>query len=609
MANPLKRRDLPIALVLFIAVGLLSALSIGFVVVANYSIARRSTEALLQDRARMINDTMVARTRDHLRPVAEQVASLSELISKNDLAYGDREKLSIALRSSVVGLKQVSSVAFVDRDLQAVRAFRNRPGLPATVSDWSKDDATKATWRAQSTSRSGSWGGFFFAEPVGQTFLNVWHPVRSRDDFLGYLVAGVSIRELSTFLKEVAADGAMTPFILYGRDAVAAHPDMPVDIGAEHSLNDLQPLPPLENFNDIVLRRIWSSARDYELESALGTGAGVRVISDRQSSNVFIFKELEGYSDQPLLIGVHMLLDEAAFQLEQIWLIPLIGIPVIIIALLTAALLGNAISRSVKDLARTAMHIRHLDVDGAPAIAKGLFRELNESADAINAMLAGLRALETYVPKFLVTRLIDHHGGQEVTSEDREITVMFTDIVGFTQTAQEMSPPELTAFLNHHFEIVGREVEAELGVIDKYIGDAAMAFWGAPEPQADQALRACRAALAIGKALHADNLARIEAGLSPVRIRIGLHKGTATIGNIGGSSRVNYTVVGDTVNVAERIEEISRDIIDAEKDVGILISKAVADNLGDGISVHPIGRHTLKGKTDPTALFEVTATA
>jgi class 3 adenylate cyclase len=220
-------------------------------------------------------------------------------------------------------------------------------------------------------------------------------------------------------------------------------------------------------------------------------------------------------------------------------------------------------------------------------------------------MLGGLRWFETYVPRSLVLRLI-RLGEDGVQSEERQVTVMFTDIVGFTAASQQLSPRETAAFLNRHFELLAAEIEATGGTLDKYMGDAVMAFWGAPDDQPDHAERACRAALAMSEALTADNRRRVDRGLPTVGLRIGLHSGSAIVGNIGAPGRVNYTLIGDTVNLANRLEAYGKELRRGEgAAVTILISEATRAQLGPGWQVEDLGRHQMRGRAGAIGVFRL----
>ncbi len=133
-----------------------------------------------------------------------------------------------------------------------------------------------------------------------------------------------------------------------------------------------------------------------------------------------------------------------------------------------------------------------------------------------------------------------------------------------------------------------------------------MAFWGAPEDQPDHAERAFRAALEIASRIRLHNARRKEDGLDPVRLRIGLHTGLAIVGNIGAPGRVDYTVVGDTVNVAQRIESLSKELHEETSDAVILISSDTIDALGGGLQDFSVGSHVLRGRYGPIEIFRLT---
>jgi adenylate cyclase len=159
-----------------------------------------------------------------------------------------------------------------------------------------------------------------------------------------------------------------------------------------------------------------------------------------------------------------------------------------------------------------------------------------------------------------------------VASRRRVVTVMFTDIVGFTPQAEELPEQETADMLNHHFALLGSCIENDQGVIDKYIGDCVMAVWGGLSPMEDHADHAVHAALEMGRVVHEDNLQRIAAGKTAVRLRVGIHSGPVIVGNIGAPGRVNYTVVGDTVNVAQRFEQMGKEFMAPDEDVIVLVS-------------------------------------
>jgi adenylate cyclase len=245
-----------------------------------------------------------------------------------------------------------------------------------------------------------------------------------------------------------------------------------------------------------------------------------------------------------------------------------------------------------------------LDFDRVEEIKPSLIREVNNLATAFNKMLGGLRSFETYVPRKLVARLIEEGQAAGAESEERELTIMFTDIVGFTSMCEGMDAKEVAAFINHHLTLLAACVDDEGGTIDKYIGDALMAFWGAPERIENTAPSACRTALAMKRAISSDNMTRAAAGMKPVRLRIGIHTGPLVVGNIGAPSRVNYTVVGDTVNSAQRLEGLGKEV-DPDAEVTILISSVTRAQLPVEFKTAAVGSHLVKGKSERIDVYQL----
>jgi class 3 adenylate cyclase len=172
-------------------------------------------------------------------------------------------------------------------------------------------------------------------------------------------------------------------------------------------------------------------------------------------------------------------------------------------------------------------------------------------------MARGLRLAATYLPRALVERLIARQAALP-PSEDRAITILFCDLEGYATLTRGRPAAETATYLNNLLARVGPAIEATGGTIDKYIGDGLMAFWGAPEPNADHARAACLGALAMAREVEAFNRERRSAGLAACRMRVGLHTGTVLVGNVGFVGRVDYTAIGEAVNVASRLEQFGR---------------------------------------------------
>jgi adenylate cyclase len=189
-------------------------------------------------------------------------------------------------------------------------------------------------------------------------------------------------------------------------------------------------------------------------------------------------------------------------------------------------------------------------------------------------------------------------------TEERVLAVMFTDIVSFTSTCEAMTAPEVAAFINQHLSLIAACVERESGTIDKFIGDAVMAFWGAPGRLENPAIFACRAAVAIQSALAADNKRRLAEGLAPVRIRIGLHMGPVVVGDIGAPNRINYTIVGDVVNATQRLESLGK-TVDPNAEAIVLVSSEIFRAARAGFQFIERGSHNVKGKQESIEVYQL----
>jgi adenylate cyclase len=179
------------------------------------------------------------------------------------------------------------------------------------------------------------------------------------------------------------------------------------------------------------------------------------------------------------------------------------------------------------------------------------------------------------------------------------VTVLFADLVGFTTWSERMAAPSLAALLNNFFTLASDAVFEQGGTIDKFIGDAVMAFFGAPLDEPDHALRAVEASLHIRDAISAWNKERVAAGETPIEVRIALNTGEVIVGDIGSERRVDYTVLGNAVNVAARMEEFVAGAGD------IVIGPLTHDAVAGRVTVSQLGFFTLKGLSEKVPLYKV----
>ncbi len=205
-----------------------------------------------------------------------------------------------------------------------------------------------------------------------------------------------------------------------------------------------------------------------------------------------------------------------------------------------------------------------------------------------------------FVSPAVVSALVEnpalaHPGGREEIC-----TIFFSDLAGFTSISEKLSPPMLLEVMNEYLESMSRTILEQSGTIDKYIGDAVMAFWNAPLSQPDHAVRACAAAIECERATRDMAKKYLEKYGVEIFTRFGLHTGPVVVGPIGSSSRLDYTVLGDTVNLASRLEGANKNYGTA-----FLVSQATKDMTGGQFAWRPVDLIRVKGKQEPVAVFEL----
>ncbi|HSA82126.1 MAG TPA: adenylate/guanylate cyclase domain-containing protein, partial [Geminicoccaceae bacterium] len=483
---------------------------------------------------------------------------------------------------------------FLDPSGWLMAAIRSGRVPVPEVADWRLDAVGRKVVEDALARRQAQpyWGAPVYLKDPGLTVVNLRRSVIVRGQVKGVLASTLTIKALSEFITGLETELGQNAFVLYDRDLVLAHNALAFNFP---DLGVRRPLPRVTEIGDPVLFEIWHEGwRDRQLE--ISAAGHWHRVGDAQY--YFLYRTLEPPMDSRWLVGSYFPAEAVDVQLERLFLALGLGLLGLVVAAIAAVLLGRRVSQPIAQLAAAASAIRTLDLDDLAPLRRSRLREIDQAAIAFNAMVRALRVFATYVPKQIVQSLISRGVAVSLASQSRETTVLFTDIVAFTERTTSWSAEQTAEFLNHHLGVLTACIEAGGGMVDKFIGDAVMALWNAIEDQPDHPARAARTALAIAAAIRADNIGREV----PVRVRIGLHSGPVVVGNIGTSTRMNYTVVGDTVNVAQRLEVLAKELRpDAE--VAILLSAATAAALPRGLAVTFLGRHQLRGRDDPTEVF------
>ena len=262
---------------------------------------------------------------------------------------------------------------------------------------------------------------------------------------------------------------------------------------------------------------------------------------------------------------------------------------------------GSRMSTSLKRITAQAKSLRMLaEPDDTPVTSR--ISEIDELGSTMAIAQRSIWSFARFVPKDIVKGIIDSSISTELGGVRREVTILFTDVTNFTGIAEAADPDSLMHQTSRHFAALTEAFHAEGGTVDKFIGDSAMVFWNAPHLQPDHVERACRAALAAKAASDGLNTQFKAEGLPPFAIRVGIHSGDAVVGNVGSVERMNYTALGNSVNLAARLEGLNK-----EYGTTILVSEAVRNRVEHRFRFRDIASVIAKGMTTETRVYELVA--
>jgi adenylate cyclase len=285
---------------------------------------------------------------------------------------------------------------------------------------------------------------------------------------------------------------------------------------------------------------------------------------------------------------------------SNIWEDALLYIFVILILMMQIIIMARRITNPLEGLNEEMTRIQKFDFRDSPDLVSRIY-EVSNLWKVMKSMKHSLASFTKYMPKSVVMKLIEKNETVVLGGEQKTVTILFTDIAGFTTISESFSQPkDLILFISEYFEVMTTTIIAENGTIDKYIGDAIMAFWGAPDDNEMQAFDACRAALICQHAIGKLNVILESENKPVINTRIGIHKGEVVVGNMGSSERMNYTVIGDSVNLAARLEGINK-----YYDTKIIISEDVYQAIQPHFLARVLDIVAVKGKSNAVRIYEL----
>ena len=620
MTPPAIRRRFPITAIAVIGLGALVALAVGVSLYLGLSSAMENTRRLMATRSETLVDALERKITAQLRPVLRHAQWAVEQIERGHVKLEDEEALNAFIFGALGAMPQVEEIGITDAHALNRRWTGSSP--EPLVEDWSDRREIAAWLEAGASLTSPRWEAPFWTSTVGTTILLLDTPIRIDGRFVGLLSQVVTISELSRHIASVRTETGTIPFILYGHDRVLAHPLL---ISWTPSAPDRdQPLVALDALGDSVLEHIRTPDQPelFLLGGMTETSAsGVTVGDDYY---VFLHRDIDSYGPEPWTVGGYVnvgtsdavewlaeivqAMVSGSFEntgattgdeFERVIAAVLVGLAVLVVSTALVAWLGARTSRPLRALAAAARSIEARRFDRLRPLPPSRVAEFDDANRSFNRMAAGLRERELiretlgrFVPADVAKTLLTEGG--ELTPEQSEATVLFCDLEGFTALTETLGPAGIVELLNEYFEAMVEILERHRGVVTQFQGDAILATFNVPVPDPAHAANALRAAMEMRSAVRSGVFAGQRVGC-----RIGIDTGHLVAGAVGAKGRLSYTVHGDAVNLAARLEALNKKL-----GTSILVSEATAAQ-ADGFDLKPMGEVAVRGQTATVAVYTV----
>jgi adenylate cyclase len=541
-----------------------------------------------------LNTLLVRNVLDSRDAMKREFVFLSQLQSQQTLSWvvfgwpdgsffgahklGDSAVEMIDIAKTDNGFKEaVERYELVDGDFQVAGHDRRQTTFDVTRQEWFHEsiDAEGPQWFRVKTHPVGERSAVAYAGPIDVGGQRV-----------GVLGIVIELTRVSQYLSHLTIGKSASAFILDRDGSVIAAPDAEAD--EIHLLRTGQPDLP------VAMAALHSAAQPYNPDDQEVYRTSVNQNGEAYAVTLTPIS-FPGWS-VATVIPESIFLGPVQATIRQL----LIGLAVLIAAagLLSAWLAQRLIAAPLIKVVGEIRHVERFELDRVQRHSSKLV-ELENLSGAIADMASGLSAFRKYIPADLVRTLLSDGVTPHPGGTIRPMTVMFADIAGFTGLSERLGP-DIIPLLSRYLDAVAAEVSVCGGTIDKFIGDAVMAFWGAPRADARHAENACRAALACQRAVRDARLVDNEG--QGLRIRIGINSGDMLVGNIGSDVRLNYTVIGDSVNVASRLEG-------ANKIYGtdVIIGEETRRLAGERIIVRELDRLAVYGRAGGMKIYELLA--
>jgi len=448
--------------------------------------------------------------------------------------------------------------------------------------DWYRD-----TMRSDRALVSSPYASF----SIGTPMITLSAPLRGNAP--GVIAGDLKLDKFSELVNAQRPGKHGTAIIFDAFGALIAHPEFAHLVASARTDFSHPQLPEIGEIRSglvgAVMRR-WDGDDQYQ-----GSFRG-------EDDHNYLFR-LQKFSFRDQFTGYSLMLSAEDDFAQDVRNLQIRGIFIALIAGLSfvpgAWIFGGRMSHSLKRITAQASRLRTLAVpDDAPVTSR--VTEIHELGRVMVVAQRSISSFARFVPKDIVQGIVDGSISTELHGVRQEVTILFTDVTNFTGIAEAADPDDLMHQTSRHFTALTQAFLAEGGTVDKFIGDSVMVFWNAPYAQSDHVERACRAALSAKAASDALNAQFETEGLPPFTVRLGIHSGEAVVGNVGAAERMNYTALGNSVNLAARLEGLNK-----EYGTTILVSEAVRERADHCFRFKAIASVIAKGMTTETRVYEL----
>ena len=580
-----------------LSIGLLVGLAVAISLFLGLSSAASNTQRLLVEQVENYMDLIEARIDSRLQPVVVQAEWVYDRIERGRISVADTVELDNFMSGVVAATPQLAGIAYVSP--QGMVRRWDRRNTEAIVEDWS-DRPQVFDWLQEGEHGAArAWREPFWTDTIGEYVL--LHDARLERDgqYLGMFGQVIPINDLSAELDALTAGTVLEPFILHERVGVLAHRQLMDD---EPVPSEGASLTTLDSLDDPVLQKIWSpDNRPMRFLTRLKRTTAIQIEVGRREFGL-LYRQIDRYGENPWFIGVYFAFDaEDNTVIDRLIKSSFTGLGVLLLSVLVAIALGRKLSQPIVSIAGVAQTIAEEELTAVETLPGSRVREIDAANQSINNMVSGLREREIirdtlgrYLPE-PVARAVLSSGG-DLQAESREASVLFCDIEGFTTLSLNIGPVRIVEILNAYFSRAVEIIERNQGVVTQFQGDGILAVFNVPVPNEKHAESALRTATELLRSVDGELFAGEK-----LSVRIGINTGAVIAGAVGAEGRLSYTVHGDAVNKASRIESLNK-----ETGTRLLVAESTAGKI-EREEFISMGRHELRGDRQNLEVFTVAA--